>query len=117
MLTKKNIIYTGDAGKQFKESSYKVTTSANYCNSKEVNTSQYSIITFFAVNEGGDCATVKLQISPNNSLYIDDGEQVAIKPGEMKAFVPMIFAKYTRLCYKSSGSNSTILKIIVQGWV
>lgn len=104
-------------GRRFSEVSYSVMTSESYLCTEEINTSQQSLVTFFVANNGKQDAVVKLQISPNNTMYMDDGLEVIVKSGELKALVPMIFAKYTHLCYKSLHENSTSLEITVQGCI
>ncbi|MCY6482741.1 DUF6385 domain-containing protein [Clostridium aestuarii] len=94
-----------------------VPTSSTFQCTSGFDTSRQSTVTFFIENIGGHDAEVKLQISPDNSKYIDDSSSITIPAGEMKALVPMIFAKYTHVCYKSSGSNSTNLKITMQAHV
>jgi hypothetical protein len=104
-------------GRRFTEVSYNVMTSESYQCTEEINTSQQSLATFFVANNGSNDAVVKLQISPNNTIYMDDGIEVIVKSGQLKALVPMIFAKYTHLCYKSLNENSTSLEIIIQGCI
>ena len=102
-------------GRRFTEVSYNVMTSESYQCTEEINTSQQSMVTFFVANSGDKDAVVKLQISPNNSIYMDDGIEVIVKGGQLRALVPMIFAKYTHLCYKSLNGEATNLEIIIQG--
>ncbi|MFD3157157.1 DUF6385 domain-containing protein [Haloimpatiens sp. FM7330] len=105
------------AGRAFLESSDNGSTSITFNYTSKFITSQQSAVTFFVKNEGSYDAVVKLQISPDDSNYIDDSLEITVRAGEMKALVPMIFARYTRIAYKSSGVNSTNLDIVMQGQI
>ncbi|MCY6353850.1 DUF6385 domain-containing protein [Clostridium sp. ZS2-4] len=104
-------------GRTFTESSSTVSTSGTFQHTSGLNISQQSTVTFFVKNTGSYDAIVKLEISPDDSTYIDDGLNITVQAGEMKALVPMIFAKHIRVGYKSSGSNPTNLDIIMQGHI
>lgn len=105
-------------GRKFTEESYTRTTSNSFGCIPGSDTSEQSTVTFFVKNTGANPAIVKLDVSPNNSDYMQDSPDTVILPGEMKGFVPMIFAKCTRLCYKSANlSQSTNLLIIYQSQV
>lgn len=101
-------------GRRFTELSYNVETTSEFQYTEAINTSQQSLVTFFVTNTGAGDAVVKLQISPNNLVYVDDGIEIVVQPGELKALVPMIFAKYTHLGYKSASAGNGTLEITVQ---
>lgn len=113
-ITETNVYLTG---RSFAELRYNVVTSTDFQCSESINTSQYSTVTFFIVNSGEHDVAVKLQISPDNSKFVDDSSMIVVKAGEMKVLIPMIFAKYTHLCYKSVGEGDTNLEIIIQACV
>lgn len=105
------------SGRTFVTMNISALTSSAFQGTPGFDTSQYSNVTFFVENKGVNDAIVKLEIAPN-SKYIQDGIEFTLNPGEMKALVPMIFAKYTRITCKSKniGSNTT-LEITIQGQV
>lgn len=96
-----------------------VETFSEFISTRAFDTSMFSNVTFFIKNTGNFDAIVKLQIGPtdNEEYYTDDGVNINVAPGDIKPLVPMIFAKYTRILYKSNDSNSTNLDIIMQGHI
>jgi hypothetical protein len=77
--------------------------------------SQQSIVTIFAKNGGVNDAVIKLQISPDDSSYVDDSDENTIMPGMMKAMVPARFGRYLRVAYRSVNiAESTSLHIWYQ---
>jgi len=97
---------TGDnsvlIGRNFVRQYMEVTSGGDYLCTLGYDTSQKSMVSFFAKNIGDYSAMVKLETSPNNTDYMLDGIETEVLPGEMIQLVPMIFANYTRLCYKSA---------------
>ncbi|AEE97101.1 DNRLRE domain-containing protein [Mahella australiensis] len=83
--------------------------------SEAFDVSQQSIVTVFIKNDGANDAMVKLQISPDDSSYIDDSDEDVLAPGMMKAMVPARFGRYLRVAYRSVNiAESTSLHICYQ---
>ncbi|RKO65546.1 hypothetical protein D7024_00230 [Desulfofundulus salinus] len=61
-------------------------------------------------------ATVKLQISPDGSSWIDEAGPVTLNTGDVTTLVSAIFLKYARIYYAAVDSNSAVtLNIFFQG--
>lgn len=113
--TSKDVILEG---RRFTESYLTVQTNDNFLCTPGFDTSQKSMYTFFAKNQGNSSAIVVLEISPNNVDYMVDGKEIEVLPGSLRFAVPYVFAKYTRLCYKSGNTGeSTSLYIAYQAQV
>lgn len=106
------------SGRSFTEEYETVKTTDSFDCTPGYNTSQKSELTFFVKNLGAYPATAALQISPNNVDYMMDGKEIEIPAGTMKWLVPYIYAKYTRLCFKSAvEGKATVLYISYQAQV
>jgi len=66
------------------------------------------IETTFAVLNSGETsgAVVKLQISPNNSDWIDDSSETTLAPTGLTAVNPSKFLRYVRIAHKSQTAGS-----------
>ncbi|MBC7104528.1 MAG: hypothetical protein H5T97_01165 [Firmicutes bacterium] len=53
-------------------------------------------------------ATVKLQISPDGTNWIDEGGPVTLNTGDVSALVSSIFLKYARIYYAAVNAASTV---------
>jgi hypothetical protein len=71
-------------------------------------TADIKTITFFARNEGEQPLNLRLQISPDDSDYLDDPQEIRLTPGEMKAVTPYLFGKFMRACVRSDQSGEYI---------
>lgn len=110
-----NVVITG---RDFTNQNLSATTGDDYLFTTGFDISQKIQVSFFVNNTGSNSATAKLEISPNDSDYMIDGIEVEVPPGEMKWLVPMIFANYIRLGYKSTSSgNSTSIDLAFQAQV
>lgn len=66
------------------------------------NTSLGRLCTYFISNIGNQDIVAKLQISPDNIVFVDDnGGNYTVKPGETAAMVPYVFAKFTRVAVRN----------------
>ncbi|MBU9713330.1 DUF6385 domain-containing protein [Evansella tamaricis] len=59
----------------------------------------FKVYTFFVENESTDTVEVQLQISPNDSVYVDDSPAIEISE-QADAIVPQKFGNYTRIRYR-----------------
>lgn len=104
-----NIVLVGRDFAEYKETV--ITSNVFQCTAGQ-NTSQFTLVTFFVKNNGFLPAVVRLEISPDNIDYVLDDTDFTVRPGELKALIPMKFGKYTRVCYKSAniglGTNLSI---------
>lgn len=65
-----------------------------------INTSSYSMYTFFVCNTGRNPASVSVQLSPDgNAVYNEEGV-LNIAPGAVEAIVPRKYGFYSRLAFK-----------------
>ncbi len=65
-----------------------------------VNTSSYSMYTFFVRNTGRNPAIISVQLSPDgNAVYNEEGV-CNIPPGAVEAIVPRKYGFYSRLAFK-----------------
>ncbi|GAV22145.1 DUF6385 domain-containing protein [Carboxydothermus pertinax] len=101
----------------FSEYTEAVITGDTYTGSTAQDVSTMATYTMFVKNTGAtNSATVKLQISPNNSDWLDDSAEVTLTPGSSTAFTVSTFLRYIRVAYKSTlPGQSTDLSVIFQG--
>ncbi|GAV24128.1 hypothetical protein ciss_00610 [Carboxydothermus islandicus] len=101
----------------FTEYSETGTTTDTYTGSTAQDVSTMATYTMFVKNTGTtNSATVKLQISPNNTDWLDDSAEVTLTPGSSTALSASTFLRYIRVAYKSTLlGQSTDLNIIFQG--
>lgn len=105
-------------GRRFTERYETVKTTDKYLYTPGYDTSQESQLTFFIKNQGDHPASVALEVSPDNVDFLTDGKEIEVLPGCLKYAVPYIYAKYTRLRYKSANAGqSTHLDIAFQAQV
>ena len=101
--------------KVFTNQTQNVTTANDYTGSTARDISLQSVYTFFINNTGENSATVKVQISPDNTLWVDDSAEFEIEAETAEAFTPNKFANYARIAYKSAVADSnTTLDIVFQ---
>lgn len=101
--------------KVFTNQSQAVTTANAYTGSTERDISLQNLYTFFIGNTGANSATVKVQISPDNTLWIDDSTEFEVDAAGAVAVTPNKFANYARISYKSTVADSnTTLDVIFQ---
>jgi VIT1/CCC1 family predicted Fe2+/Mn2+ transporter len=55
---------------------------------------------------------VKVQISPNNTDWIDDGTAVTVDAGALVTLVPSVFLKYVRLAAIATTTSATLTAFI-----
>lgn len=53
-------------------------------------------------------ATVKLQISPDGTNWIDEAGPVTLNTGDVSALVSSIFLKYARIYHAAANAASTV---------
>ncbi len=83
--------------------------SDNYQTSKCIN------LTFFIKNIGNYIASMQFQISPDDSLFINDSAEMLLEPGQSIAVSNLTFAKYTRICFKTINPQLfTKLEVTIQ---
>jgi len=78
------------------------------------NTGGFKIYSFLVCNEGPDEALLRVQISPNRGVLLDDAAEFPVSPGETTAIVPQKYAFFTRLAVCSAGEGGCRLKIWFQ---
>ncbi len=101
--------------KTFTNQSQTVTTADAYTGSTGRDISLQTLTSFFVNNTGANSATVKVQISPDNTLWVDDSTEFTVAAAETKVLTPTRFANYARIAYKStSAGSSTTADIIYQ---
>jgi len=78
--------------RSFTEYSETATTTDTYTGSTAQDVSTMATYTMFVKNTGAtNSATVKLQISPNNTDWLDDSAEVTLNPGDFTAFSANFF--------------------------
>jgi len=101
--------------KTFTNATQNVTTANSYAGSTARDISLQGQYSFFVSNTGANSATAKVQISPDNTLWIDDSSEFEVAAGEAAILSPARFANYVRLAYKSTvEDSSTTADIIYQ---
>lgn len=71
------------------------------------DTSVMKTITVFIQNQGPASVNAKLQISPNGTIVVDDGENISIDQGNTIVMVPYRFARYTHVVIKNNSTTQT----------
>jgi len=96
-----------------------LSTATDFAGSTARDIGEQSQVTFAVKNTGTTYgATVKIQLSPNNSDWIDDTAETNISAGEMVALVPGKYLRYARVAYKSqTAGQDTSLTIWYQAQV
>ncbi len=83
-----------------------------------VNTSSYSMYTFFLQNRGDSPAEAFVQISPDKLAIADERCIYGIDPDRTEAVVPVKYGFFTRIAFRSTGNNKhTRLQIWFQAQV
>ena len=101
--------------KIFTNATQNITTANSYAGSTARDISLQSQYSFFVSNTGANSATAKVQISPDNTLWIDDSTEFEVAAGEAAILSPSRFANYVRVAYKSTvADSSTTADIIYQ---
>lgn len=87
-----------------------VPTDNDYSTLSYVDTSTQTVYTFYVYNKGPNSATVRLDVSPDQTTYYNDVLERTIASGATDVFVAKTFLRYTRIAYKSavSGSSTTL---------
>lgn len=99
----------------FTSESENVTTTNDFTGSTARDISVQSSVTFFINNTGTNVATVKVQISPDNTIWIDDSSATEVLASSAIALGVSKFARYARISYKSTVTGQhTDLTIIYQ---
>ncbi|MFZ7120763.1 MAG: DUF6385 domain-containing protein, partial [Eubacteriaceae bacterium] len=71
---------------------------------------------FFTNNTGVNDATIKIQLSPDNTTWIDDSTEISLASGDATILTANKFLKYIRMGYISTTSEqSTTMSVIFQG--
>ncbi|MEW6031567.1 MAG: DUF6385 domain-containing protein [Bacillota bacterium] len=94
-------------------------TGDTYAGATARNVGEQSQFSFAIKNTGAsNGATVKLQISPNNSDWIDDSAETNVGAGSTIAMAPAKYLRYARIAYKSqTAGQSTSLTVWYQAQV
>ncbi|MCX8128661.1 MAG: DUF6385 domain-containing protein [Clostridia bacterium] len=101
--------------KTFTNQTENVTTTDTYTGATARDISLQSSLTFFVNNTGSNPANVKVQISPDNTLWIDDSSEFTIAASEAKAYSTNKFANHARVTLKSANAGSaTQVTVIYQ---
>lgn len=74
-------------------------------NTSPPDVSEQSMVTFFVVNSGPNPAKVFLQISPDGINWVNESSEQIVETGGIVVLVPMIFLRYTTVCYLSAQQN------------
>ena len=103
------------SSKTFTNLSQNVTTADAYTGSTARDISLQTQYSFFVNNTGADSATVKVQISPDNTLWVDDSTEFEVAAAAAKVLTPTRFANFARVAYRSTATgSSTTADIIYQ---
>lgn len=103
------------SSRTFTNVSQSVSTTDTYAGSTSQDISLQSSSVFFVNNAGANPANIKVQISPDNTLWVDDSSESTITASAVTALGITKFANYARIAYKSENSGqSTDLTIIYQ---
>lgn len=94
------------------DSSENITVTTVYAPAVTTNVLEYITYTLAAVNTGTTAAQVKVQISPNNTDWIDDGTAVTVDAGALVTLVPSVFLKYVRLAAIATTTSATLTAFI-----
>lgn len=91
-------------------------TGDSYSFSSAYDVSEIGNYTLFVINTGSsDNCDAVIQISPNQTNWINDGNVYNISPGQMIGIVPKTFSRYMRLAYKSTvAGNATTIDCHIQ---
>ena len=117
LLTDANGVLQVAAVSTFMEASEVVNTGATFVGSTSQDISLVPNYTWFIRNTGANSATVKLQISPNNVDWLDDGTSQEVESGEAIVLVANVFLRYTRVAYQSTETDEdTTLELIWQAY-
>jgi len=101
----------------YMEASETVNTGATFVGSTSHDVSRHPNYTWFIKNTGANTATVKLQISPNDVDWVDDGTSHELEPGDSLVLVANVFLRYTRVAYQSTVTDEdTTLDLIWQAY-
>ena len=101
--------------KTFTNQSESVTTADTYTGSTARDISLQNQYSFFVNNTGADSVTVKVQISPDNTLWIDDSTEFEVAAASADILTPTRFANFARVAYRSTVAGSgTTADIIYQ---
>jgi hypothetical protein len=101
----------------FEDSPAEVTTSNAYEGTTAQEVTTWRTFSFFIENTsaGANSATVKIQISPDNVRWIDDGAEETLDQNAMTVLVTSRYLRYARVAYKSTTADSpSYLSIIFQ---
>lgn len=91
----------------FTEASQSVSTATDYAYSTARNVSEHATYSFFVQNTHADNgATVKLEISPDDSTYVLEGAEVAVAAQSSVILQPDRFLKWSHIGYKSTTAGS-----------
>ena len=102
-------------GMNFTNQSENLTTADDYDGSTQRDISLQRQYSFFVNNTGSNSATVKVQISPDGTLWVDDSTEFTIAGSETKVLGPNRFANYARISFKSTTTaESTTLTVAYQ---
>lgn len=91
----------------FTEASQSVSTATAYAYSTSRNVGEHATYSFFIQNSDADNdATVKLEISPDDSTYLIEGDEVAVAAQSSVVLQPDRFLKWSHIGYKSTTAGS-----------
>ncbi len=117
LLTDANGVLQVASVSTFMEDTENVNTADTYAGSNSQDVSRVPNYTWFIKNTGANPATVKLQISPNDVDWIDDGTEQEVESGEAIVLVANVFLRYTRVAYRSTApGDDTTLELIWQAY-
>lgn len=101
--------------RKFTETIQGVTTVDTYVGGTSQDVSRQGEYSFFISNFGANSATIKVQISPNNSAWVDDGGEIILPSNRAIVVTSNYFLRYIRIAYKSTtAGQATSLNIFYQ---
>ncbi|MGB9887922.1 MAG: DUF6385 domain-containing protein [Moorellales bacterium] len=84
------------------------TTSTTYTGLLAQDVSELTHVSFAVHNRGSGVVSIKIEVSPDASLWITDTEAMTVAANSATVFVPKYFLKYARLAYASLTADSAI---------
>jgi len=84
------------------------TASTEYAGLLAADVSEKSNVSFAVHNKGAQQVSIRVEVSPNNSLWILDSEEMTLAGNAATVFVPKYFLKYARIAYASLTDATTV---------
>ena len=77
--------------------------------------SDWSWIAYNTASSAGALAMVKMQGSPDGTVWLDNSAYVAVTQNTLAMMTPTYFLKYSRVYYAGTGSSNASMNIYFQG--